>query len=471
MKRIVVGKKDIVWSYIGNFFKIATNILLLPFILKFLNDDELGMWYVFASIGQIVILLDFGFAPSLARNIAYVWCGATNLKKESVENIENARTDFSVLKVVLGTCRYFYLLIASCALILLLTFGSMYIDSLEIKSSTVMIAWIIYAVSIFLNLFYSYYTSSLCGIGAIAENNIASVFSKVTQLVVSLILLKCNLGLIAVAVGYLASGLVLRIVSRILFVRYEGIGRVLKDVRVDHPFRKYYEMFRIISFNASKDGLVTIASYLSTQANTLICSSVLSLTSTGSYSLSVQLATFVSSIAAILYTAFQPSLQEKAARHDMIGGRKLMSIAFVFYIVSYGVLAIGVILLSPAIRIFKPNFEISNIMLLILLLYMFLYKSYQLFCSYISNMNTLPYVRAYLITAVFSTILSFLTAKYTGLGIWSLIISPLVVNLVYNIWKWPFVALKMMNDTPMSFLQRGMKIVGYIIRYRKVPIE
>ncbi len=86
MASIIIDKKDVVWSYLGSFFRLAANIILLPFMLHFLSDDDLGMWYVFAGIAQFVVLLDFGFAPALSRNIAYVWCGAKELSREDINN-------------------------------------------------------------------------------------------------------------------------------------------------------------------------------------------------------------------------------------------------------------------------------------------------------------------------------------------------------------------------------------------------
>ena len=65
MANIKIGKSDVIWSYIGNFFRVAANIILLPVVLKMLTDDELGIWYVFGSVSQIVILLDLDSLPLL----------------------------------------------------------------------------------------------------------------------------------------------------------------------------------------------------------------------------------------------------------------------------------------------------------------------------------------------------------------------------------------------------------------------
>ena len=61
---IKAKKKDIVWNYIGIFFSMGANFLILPFMLWFLDADSIGLWYVYLSIGGIAALFDFGFNPT-----------------------------------------------------------------------------------------------------------------------------------------------------------------------------------------------------------------------------------------------------------------------------------------------------------------------------------------------------------------------------------------------------------------------
>lgn len=57
-------------------------MILLPVVLHFLPSDELGLWYVFLSIGTFVSLFDFGFTPQMARQITYSFSGALSLQKK-----------------------------------------------------------------------------------------------------------------------------------------------------------------------------------------------------------------------------------------------------------------------------------------------------------------------------------------------------------------------------------------------------
>lgn len=470
MSKMQLKKSDLVWSYVGNIFTAAASILLLPFVLAYLSDTDLGLWYVFIAVGQIVILLDFGFAATIARYIAYVWCGAKTLQKEHVVEAESGQTDFETFKLVLATCRYIYFVISIIALILMITAGSAYILSLKDITNAALIAWLIYALGVFLNLFYSYYTSFLRGIGAIAANHKANVAAKVAQLAITYVLLRAGLGLLGVSIGYVASGAVLRIVSMRLFYRHEDIGKSLAAVRLENKTKRVREMFGIIWHNAAKDGLVTIANYLSTYANTLICSAVLGLSTTGSYGLSVQIGGIIATTSSILYTMLQPSMQEMYAKGNMDRMGRLMSASYSFFILSYGIISLMVFAMMPVIRILKPGFSVDAAMFIAILLYMFIQKTYQLFTSFISNMNTIPYTQAFIVSAVIATVLSYVLAAYTSLEIWALVIAPTVVAIAYNAWKWPQHALTALNMSAGTFLKQGFAGIASMVRMKKLTL-
>ena len=465
MSTIRIKTKDVVWSYIGNFFKVATNIILLPLILKFLSTDEIGLWYVFASIGQIVVLLDFGFAAALSRNISYIWCGADSLEKENVQVVENKQTNWNSFKVILKTCQYIYVVISVIAFLLLAVAGTPYI--INVSGYDFLLAWGIYGVAVCINLLYSYYTSFLRGVGAIAENNFAGIASKICQIVLSFVLLQYGMGLLGVSIAYLVSGFALRFVSLYCFYKYEGIGKSLRNVHVSGIYRQAFDMFKVIWYNASKDGLVTISNFLCTQANTLICSYVIGLSATGSFGLSIQLATIIGTIASIIFTSFHPAMQEAALHDDRKAGFKYLTTSMMAYVYMYLIMSLGALAILPVIHYLKPELEMDAVVFIVILVYMFIYYIYHLFSSYISTFNRLPYTTSFIVTAFASVILSFLLAQYTEMGIWALIIAPILTSLVYNAWKWPYhVIYELCGSNIGEFMVQGTRNLGSYISGR-----
>lgn len=435
MATINIGKKDLIWSYLGTFFRLGVNVILLPIVLRYLSDSDLGLWYVFGSISALVALLDFGFAPALARNIAYVWCGARELKNTDIVTVDNSETDFVYFKTVLNTCKYIYFILSTIALVLLLSAGSIYI--VQVDSTEALDSWIVYSLGVFLNIWFSYYSTFLRGIGAIAENNIAAVYSRLAQIVFTIPLLLMGYGLMGVSIAYFMSGFVLRIYSRQAFYKYDSIGERIKNITVPNQIKKSIDLFKIVWHNASRDGLVTLSNYLSTQANTLVSSAVIGLSATGSYGISVQFASIISTLAFTPFTTNHPAMQEKSISGDIEGSKRLFATSIMMYAIIFIVLGGGLVLSKPLILWLKPNFSVDTWMLIVLLLYNFIYNLYHLFCSYISTFNKIPYSNAFIITSFASVGLSYVFAKYLGMGIWAMIIAPLLVSLAYNAWKWP----------------------------------
>src|SRR5450759_1943815 len=127
-----IGRKDIIWNYAATFLKIASSALLLPFILKMMPSEMVGIWSIFMTITAFSGLLDFGFNPSFARNVTYVFSGVSTLKVKGIETIsqEYQTIDYGLLKGLISAMRWFYLRMAIVLFLLLSTLGTYYIYSL-----------------------------------------------------------------------------------------------------------------------------------------------------------------------------------------------------------------------------------------------------------------------------------------------------------------------------------------------------
>jgi len=456
-------KSDVIWNYIGTFMSLGSNFLLLPFMLYFLSGEALGLWYVFLSIGAIVTLFDFGFNPTLARNIAYCWSGAVGLSKNNAILVNNSGPNIKLLKKVIITCKKIYLIISLLALFVLLTIGTIYIFHITsaMNGNTHIIAWFIYSIAVFLNLYYGYYNTFLRGVGAISQLNIANVLSRTFQIVFTIVLLFCGFGLIAVAIGYLAYGLLFRYISKIKFYKYESIGERINSEKIIIEVKDIKETFSLIWHNAWKDGLVSISRYLSQQATVIICSMFLSLTATGVYAISIQLIAAIATIAGALYTTYQPSLQAAYINSNVSESKRLMSIAMTVYCVLFWVGILSLLIIGiPALAIIKPDIVFNIPILLTIAIYEFLLRHHSFYASYISNTNKVPYMKAFLISSFAGITLSILVIKLYDVGIFGLILPQIIVQIVYNNWIWPFKVIKSLNTTPVQMFKIGLKEVS-----------
>lgn len=456
--KISVGKKDVIWSYIGTFMSLVSNLVMLPVIIYFLDGDMLGLWYIFTSIGAIATLFDFGFGVTFARNITYCWSGASSLKKEDADFVKNQETDFYLMKNVLKTCQYIYLLIAGVSLVLLMTVGTTYIMYVarDVNDKSYLIAWIIYAIATFLNIYYGYYASFLRGVGAVDQANKNTVIARSVQIFSTVIFLFCGTGLVGACIAYLLYGTIFRVLGKRKFYRYQDIGERLSSVNGKVDKSEMKELFFTVWHNAWREGIITICNYLSNQASTLICSMFFSLSETGIYSLGVQIATAISTVAAALYSAYQPTLQGAYVSKDEEKVRNTMSVIVVVYITIFILGLLGAIFVGiPILRLIKSDQVVSISILLGLSLYQFILKFRNCYTSYFSCTNRILYVKAFIVSAVLCVAFSLIFTGILGLGMWGMIGAQIISQVVYNVWYWPYKAHKEMKLSITSMFGRA----------------
>ena len=438
--KIAVSKADVVWNYVGLVFRLGVNFFLLPFLLRFLGDDELGLWYVFIAAGSIASLLQLGFAPALSRNFAYCLSGAKDLTRNGViRSNDDSAVSWPLFANVFSVSRKIYCIISAVAFLALSTLGTLYIIS--VAKGTVSYAvpiWLLYAVGVFLNLFFTYFESALRGTGHFAEINKALVISVLCQLASSGVLLWCGFGLVAPVIGYVVQGLAYRLICSHYFwgIEYiaQNIGKDQMRCLRDAGWQK--RLYRAISPNAYKDGLVMLSNYLVSQSNTLICASFLSLADAGTYSLATQLVNAVANFSSVYTNSVHPSLQSAFAVGEKNREKNLIAKSGAIYILLFIVCGIGICtVVMPLVLLIRPTYSLPLPVLIMLLVHYFFWKQSTNYAAFISNHNEVPYIKSFLIFAVAGTLLSALLSA-CGLGIWGLIIGQLSSQMIFNNWYW-----------------------------------
>lgn len=442
---IKIDKSDIIWSYLGVIVSFTSSVISLPIVIHFLDGDTLGLWYVFSSVGSISIIFDFGFTVTFARNITYCWSGAKKLEKKGTIQGVAKEPDFLMMRDVLFTCKKIYFIISVTCLIVLLTAGTAYIIyiSSDISGNTHIVAWIIFSISTFLNLYYNYYDSFLRGIGAVKQANINRVCARMIQLLFMYIFLVLGFGILGLSIAGLLFGIVFRYMGKYNFYKYHQIGHKLKEIKEKVNPIVIRGIFKTVWYNAWRDGIVAISFYLSGHASVILCSLYLSLIETGIYSIGLQIANVVLGFAGTLYTTYQPAIQSNWIKGDIVSVRAIMIRILCTYIISYILGAFLVIVMGlPILRIIKPNVIVSVPVMLGLFVNMFIIGIRDCFTSYFSCTNRLLYVPAFIVTSLASILFSLFLMNFAGFKIWGLIISPIMCQLAFNAWYWSYKACK-----------------------------
>jgi O-antigen/teichoic acid export membrane protein len=445
---INLEKSDVAWSYVGVITSMSVNVLMLPFIIYFLDGEMLGLWYVFTSIGGLTTLFDFGFSVTFARNVTYCWSGAERLERESVVFSERDEPNYSLLKKILATCRYIYLAISSIALVLLFAAGTPYIlyISSGIEGHSHIVAWTIYCIAIFLNLYYGYFSVFLRGVGAVGQANKNTVIARLAQIAVMIVLLFSGFGIIGACAAYLVYGTTFRVLGKRAFFRYESIGERLSQVKEKTTKEESVELFKIVWHNAWRDGLVSLSNYLCNQASTIICSLFLSLTVTGVYSLGVQIATAVATVASTRYTAYQPKLQNAYITQDQEEMQRVMSLIVGMFLCLF---VLGTILIAvaglPLLALVKPESVVPVDIYLVLSVYQLIIGYRNCYTSYFSCTNRILYVWAFLASSAACICLQLLFVGVFKWDIMGLVAGQIISQMAFNVWYWPIKAHREMH--------------------------
>lgn len=465
--QIKLRKKDIYWNYAGMILSLCSNIVVAPLIIRFVNGDYLGLWYIFTSIGALSSLFDFGFNPTIARNVAYAWSGAKEVfaKGHPIIDTRFEQHNYDLLNEIACACQKIYFIISFLVLVLELSFGSIYIYKIAsyLNDTIIYISWIIFAFAVFLNIYIGYYQTLLWGIGGIAEKNKAMVISRLVQIMLSVTSLIMGFGILGLSIASFVNGLVFRLLCRFYYNKIIGCGGFTKSTYSSKKLIN--DVFLKVWYNAWRDGLVTVSSYLSGQAMTIICSMYLSLSETGSISLCLQVVGIIAGIAIAFNNSCNISIQSALVNKNKLLARKLLATSMIVYSILYvcgviGFVAIGV----PFIHWIKPSFHLDVTLFVLMSVNTFFIRRHTLYCAFISNMNILPYVKSFIISGFISVIASVMLAKQ--LSAYGIIIGSFLTQWAYNNWKWPKWVYNYFDTSWQEFTKYGTKELYQMLKQR-----
>lgn len=469
---IKLTNADAFWSYAAVILSAGIGIIMMPLILVFLGDDDVAMYYIFSNLSTIAFLFDFGFSPSISRSMAYAWAGANRLSSYGVVDDvnESNKPNFLLIKKIMSSCKVLYIVLASMCLFLCATLGTIYIWKVtqNIGFENYFVSWIIYAVAIFLNVLYGYYAVFLRGVGAVSSVNIALVIARVVQLILTVVLLLMGKGLLGVAIAYLAYGIIFRYIAKKKYYNYCNIEEEIKKIEEKVSKDDIKQIIKTVWPNTWRDGLVTLSNYLLTQAITIIASMFLTLLETGIYSLSVQLVSVVGSVASTMNTACGPVIQSSyILKNDRMLKRKV-SLVVVSLIYIYAIGILGLIFVGrPIVSWLKPSYELDVLILISVAISQFVVLYRNSYCCFFSCTNRLFYYKSFVASSLFCVVLAIILTKEMKMGVYGLVLSQIISQLIYNVWKWPMLAKKELSITSKEVFIFGTSEIINMFRREK----
>lgn len=423
---------------------IGAGVLLLPFILNKMSDETVGIWNIFQTITALVLLLDFGFRPTFARNISYIFSGVKSLQKNGVAHASaNAEVDYGLLKGSLQAMKRFYSWMALAVFGLLLTAGTAYFYFILQKYSgdrtDAMVGWLLLIVINCYNLYTFYYDALLTGKGYIKRNQQINMLGQSIYIGLAIGLIYAGWGLSAIVGAQLVSTIVRRVLAYRVFFTPELKAHLETAVQQEPK-----EILAAISPNAIKIGLTQLGGFCVNKSAVLIGSAFLTLEEVACYGITLQVMDILARCATVFYQSYMPKLAQCRAENNMATLKRyyLLCTGSLWAVFAAGGL-VWVLLGELALGVIHSQTHfVPTTMLYVMILIGLLEHNHAVSAGFIMADNKIPFFIPSLVSGAATIALLVLFLKSFGMGMWGLILAPGIAQLAYQNWKWPSVVIK-----------------------------
>ncbi|WP_396168129.1 O-unit flippase-like protein [Flavobacterium sp.] len=448
-----INHKDLFWNYGATFLKIASSVILLPLILRRMPTEMVGIWSIFMTITAFASLLDFGFNPSFARNITYVFSGVNNLNTKGYERVYSTTfqtVDYGLLKGVISAMQWFYFRMAFLLFLILSTFGTYYIyfilENYKGDVTEIYIAWTILCLINTYNIFSLYYDSLLQGKGLVKKSKQIVIIGYLVYLVMASFLIFQGYGIVAIVSAQASSVIIIRWLSYKFFFTEEIKQKLAVAVARDKE-----EVLKAIYPNALKIGLTSFGGFIVQRSALIIGSLYLTLNEIATYGISMQLIAVITGLAGIYAATFQPKIVQLRVENDLQQIKKIYVLGQIFLLSTFLVGGLLLIFFGEwGIGLIGSQTVLMNKSLIIFaVLVSFLECNHSIAGNMILTKNEVPFFKASLFSALATIILLFIFFNFFDIRIASMIAAPAIAQGVYQNWKWPIVVK---NDLGIKFL-------------------
>jgi O-antigen/teichoic acid export membrane protein len=439
-----IGKREIIWSYVGTAFMIGAGVLLLPFILNKMPDETVGVWNIFQTITALVLLLDFGFRPTFARNVSYIFSGVKALQKDGVAHADsNAKVDYGLLKGSLAAMKRFYQWISLAVFVFLLTVGTAYFYYILQKYSgdrtDAFVAWLLLIVINCYNLYTFYYDALLTGKGYVKQSQQINMFGQIVYIGLAIGLIYAGFGLTAIVGSQFVSTIIRRYLSYKVFFSSQ-LKEQLWSVEAQEP----KNILKAITPNAIKIGLTNLGGFCVNKSAILIGSAFLTLEEVACYGITLQVMDILARCASVFYQSYLPKLAQCRAENNLLQLKRYYilctsSLWTVFIIGGLAWIGFG----EWALGLFNSQTHFVPVgMLCVMLLISALEHNHAVSAGFIMADNKIPFFIPSLLSGGATVLLLFIFLYFFNLGIWGLILAPGIAQLAYQNWRWPLMVIK-----------------------------
>ena len=433
-----INKADVIWNYAATILRVASYALLLPFILRTMPAEMVGIWSVFMAINSFAALLDLGFSPSFTRNVTYIFSGIKTLKITGFHSEGTDKTvDYGLLKGIITAMKWFYLRMAVVLLILLGTLGTYYLWSVlknyKGPQTEIYMAWVVLCVVNIYSIYTQYLDCLLQGRGLVKRSKQIVIIGQSVYLVIAAGFIMAKFGLLAIISAQAISVIIIRIlVSRSFFTKE------IKEALHNAVPRPKKEVLDAIYPNAIKIGLTWIGAFVIQKSSILIGSLFLPLEDIASYGITIQLISMIANFSTIYTSTYTPKIVQLRVAKDTGAIKNIYLKGQLVLLLTYIAGGATIVFLGTwGLALIGSKTQLMPVVLILTaILISILESNHGMAAGILLTNNEVPFFKASLAAATVTIILLYSMFHFGNLGLWAMVLAPGIAQL-YNNWRWP----------------------------------
>jgi len=446
-------RSPVVWSWAFNLLRLASGIVLLPLLTRYLSKADLGMYINFTYFGILVGVMDSMFSLGISRNIGYAMRGVKELRPlgiapDGADGVPNV----PLLSNLLNATRRIYFKISCFVFAVLGVAGTTLVYATSEETSNpgaTWLAWTIVWIAAPLELYTGCYAAFIRGMDHVLLGTRIVTAAFTLKLVVGCALVLAGMGLLAVPIATLLSSLLQRALAQRFckLVLPAGVGEEVGGEAAN--------LVKVLWPTSWRFGLQLMSSFLAVTSFLMLASTQKGLAATSQYSLSMVVVFQICQGMASVWTSVKwPLVNQLRATRDVAKLRQTLRPRVWMQLLTFVILVECVVAVGPWLLEWwsKDKEMLPRPWLLVLALYTLLEMQANIWTTLLSTENRIPSLWPTVWTNLGSIALGVCLFQFTSWKLEALVLAPLVSGLAFNYWYWACAGPRSLETTWWRFM-------------------